>query len=329
MAAASPIWIALSALVGVTLSMPIVLGILKRVNGYDVPNARSMHVSPTPRGAGVALFVGVVAGFLEIGDVPVFIWLATAGFMMIGLADDLRSLSVKTRVLFQIALAIPVTLLVSADAHRSLLIALFGAMLMVATVNAVNFMDGINGITGLHAAIWGTVYIAALESLGQPSFSMVAVVLAVIGLSFLPWNWVKARAFLGDSGSYLIGALVSTLALVGVTLGAPLAFLGPLAIYALDTGTTLAYRIRAQEGITRPHRGHTYQRLVLQGMTHVSSALLTAAFTVAVSVLSLLSLNRSVLIQFALLIAIVCCGVVYLLTPVVVRRIRRITPREE
>lgn len=302
--------------------MPVVLGILKKINGYDVPNARSLHGSPTPRGAGVALFAGLVAGFLAIGDVPAFFWLAAAGFMIIGLADDLRSLSVSTRVLLQFSLAVPVVLMASTDTSKSLVITLFGVVLLVATVNSVNFMDGINGITGLHASIWGAAYFAAFASLEKSSLSMVAVVLAVIGLSFLPWNWLKARAFLGDSGSYLIGALAGTLALVGVTLGAPLAFLGPLTIYALDTGTTLAFRIQAREGLTEPHRGHTYQRLVLQGMSHAASALLTATFTCAVAALSLLSLNRSVLIQLSLLMAIVCCGVVYLLTPLVVRRIK-------
>ncbi len=115
---------------------------------------------------------------------------------------------------------------------------------------------------------------------------------AVGALAFLPWNAVRARVFLGDVGSYALGAALGVLAVIAVIHGVPPeAALGPLALYLADTAWTLQRRVRAGEGWSQAHRTHTYQRWCDVGWTHPEVTLVTAATTILVSLLGAMSLT--------------------------------------
>jgi UDP-N-acetylmuramyl pentapeptide phosphotransferase/UDP-N-acetylglucosamine-1-phosphate transferase len=161
-----------------------------------------------------------------------------------------------------------------------------GTVWLVGFVNAFNFMDGVNGISGAHALIGGMAY-ACLAGWRQDGFGVAAgLALAVGAWAFLPWNAVRARVFLGDVGSYSIGAALAVLAVRLIMLGVPAeAVAGPVALYLADVAWTLQRRIRRGERWLEAHRTHVYQRWCDAGWSHPEVTLLTSALTVLLCLL--------------------------------------------
>src|SRR5690606_26264522 len=145
--------------------------------------------------------------------------------------------------------------------------------LVLAYINMANFMDGINAISGLHglAAGGALAVVGTLAQFEWLTFSdaLIAVAFAV----FLPWN-LNGRLFLGDVGSYLLGASLAAAAGSAIAAGVPpIAALAPLAIYAADTLVVIVRRLARGEQWWEAHRQHVYQRLVDAGVRHLPVAL--------------------------------------------------------
>ena len=310
------LWLPLLAVILIaSAAMPVLVAWLRRSGQADQPNDRSLHIHPTPRGAGLALLIGLLVGFALLAEVPWYFWFGAAGFTAVGAFDDRRNVRAVPKLLLQVMLVAPIALGVTQQSGDLGLIAFPVAFFLLATVNAVNFMDGINGITGLHAALWGIVYAVAFDLMDESLLVNVALMLAVLGLAFLPWNAIRAKIFLGDSGSYLIGVMVGLLAVMGILSGQPIAFVAPLTIYAFDTGFTLLRRLRNRQSLIEAHREHVFQRLTLVGRGHLSIAVVTTAFTVCTSVLGLLTIGASTVVAMLLLGAIIVVGLTYLSLP--------------
>ena len=263
---------------------PLVLRVLVRHGVLDVPNGRSSHVTPVPRGGGIACLAGVLAGLIVASilghDVP---WLAVSGAFLlacVGFADDQGALAAAPRLGAQLA----VGALVGVSIGGGWWI-LAGMICIPVAVNVVNFMDGINGITGLNVAAWGLVATAVGYARGEPSLVVIGAVTAGSTAAFLPWNAPTARLFLGDVGSYLLGAMVG----IGIMIGAhqPSSFvmlLAPLSIYLADTGTALVRRALRGEHLMIAHRQHVYQRLVSEvGMSHSTVAAVTVVLALLIT----------------------------------------------
>jgi len=261
---------------------PLVLRVLLKHGVLDVPNHRSSHVVPVPRGGGIACLAGVLAGLALAStldrDVP---WLAVSGAVflaLVGFADDQGTLPTAPRLGAQVA----VGALVGVSVGGSWWI-LAGMICIPIAVNVVNFMDGINGITGLNITAWGFVAMAVGYAQHETSLLVIGAVTAGSTTAFLPWNAPVARLFLGDVGSYLLGALVG----IGIIIGAHqtpsvVVLLAPFSIYLADTGTTLVRRTLRGEHVLNAHRQHVYQRLVNEaGMSHSA----VAAFAVLLALL--------------------------------------------
>lgn len=235
-------------------------------NLLDVPNARSSHEIPTPRLGGLAVIAGVwcAAPFLEAG-LPVLVAATLAGAL--GVVDDIVDLRFWLKALGQAAVAFGLLFLIPppiVEAAGPLwpLALLFGMFWVVAVVNAYNFMDGIDGITG-GTAIVNALFLAAL--LGVDWGAGLAAVAAAMG-GFLVWNLSPARIFLGDSGAYFVGFFLAAAALyTGPVAGSPfLAFVVAAAVftpYLFDTGFTLVRRAWARKNVFSAHREHLYQRI--------------------------------------------------------------------
>jgi UDP-GlcNAc:undecaprenyl-phosphate GlcNAc-1-phosphate transferase len=188
---------------------------------------------------------------------------------------------------------------------------------ITAFVNAFNFMDGVNGISGAHALAGGACY-AAL-GLWRPEALLAAggAAVAAGAAAFLPWNAVRARVFLGDAGSYGLGAALAVLAAVAVVLAGlpPEAALGPLALYLADTAWTLQRRIRAGEPWLQAHRTHAYQRLTDAGWSRQRVAAVTGALTAGLSLLGAVSLAGDPLARAAADLAALALLAAYLRAP--------------
>lgn len=309
------IYSGLTVLVVSSIALPIALLVLSKNNLMDVATGRSLHSVPTPRGGGMALALGVAATLIVSGTFLWPLWLASLGLAALGAWDDLKRRQALGRLTLQFIIAAASASGLVAYLGGSIALALIGTVLIVAVVNATNFMDGINGITGLQAIIWGIAYGVMFAQVDQDALIPIAIALAGIGAAFLPWNYPRARMFLGDSGSYLIGGMAGIMALMMLILQEPLAALCPLATYAADTGTAFLRRLRKREPLTEAHRTHVFQQLVASGWSHTRTALVVAAVTGLSASLGVLSIGKGTLTQVSIGLIVVLINTCYLLLP--------------
>ena len=159
------------------------------------------------------------------------------------------------------------------------------ALAIAAYINIANFMDGVNGISRFHGIPPGAR--TPRPGRDRPAWLMAGgAVLATAFLGFLPWNLSRGSVFLGDVGSYLLGASVAALAVAGFLSGVYVEYvLSPSLVYLADTGYTLLRRINAGERWYASHREHVYQRLTDVGFSHLQSAGTVTGCTAAVIVL--------------------------------------------
>lgn len=284
------------------VACPAVIALLRRTGRVDTPNARSSHTVPTPRGGGL----GVAAGVVGAGVAAVLTghpWtggtlaaVATvAALSAVGLVDDLRGLDPAPRLLAQITAGALAGVALGGPAGAAV-----GAVVVPATVNMVNFMDGIDGICAGHAALWGVGASVAASLAGRGGLEPLATLGALSlggAVGFLPYNAPRARLFLGDVGSYLLGGLAGVGVLVGLLAvprpevdAWPLVGLlcAPYLLFAVDTAVTIVRRGRAGEPVFEAHRSHVYQRLANErGVAHwmVSAAMVAAALVVMLACL--------------------------------------------
>ena len=253
----------------------------------DVPNARSSHGMPTPRGGGVAIVLVTTTGLgvLALGDLlrADVLWAAGGGGLavaLVGFADDRRSLSAATRLTVHFAAALwALAWLGGLPALRVAghLVSLgwpgyvLGALGIVWAINLFNFMDGIDGLAASEAifvALGGALL--SLPIAGGDGVAVAALVFAAACGGFLLWNWPPARIFLGDVGSGYLGYVLVVLALAA-TRANPAALwvwliLG--GVFFVDATATLVRRTLRSERIHQAHRSHAYQWLARRWTSH-------------------------------------------------------------
>jgi len=252
----------------------LLLPLLRRAQLLDVPNHRSSHSAPTPRGAGVGVVAAIAATLLLVEDFTAWPVVLAAGVMAgVGLVDDVRSLSGATRLLAQVLVAAGVGAWLLTGEEQTWWVVVAAVFVLIGYVNAFNFMDGINGISGLTALVIGAYWATQGAPQGLDAVRDLGLVTAGAALGFLPWNAPRARVFLGDAGSYGIGLLVASLSVLAWVRGAHwFVALAPLVVYGADTGWVLVKRVKGRRPLMEAHREHVYQRLVDGGWSHVTSA---------------------------------------------------------
>lgn len=321
----------LVALVTASGLLPVVYFILVRHRKFDHPSDRSSHDVPIPRGAGAAQIGGVASAWISIGFVPGSAVSAILMFGVLGLIDDLKAQLAAVRLVLQSLLGLTLAVLllqVPVAFPASIASIVLATFLVVLIVNATNFMDGVNGISALHGIIIGGTYLVLLYGMGSRWVTIAGVTVAV-SLVFLPWNWgSRARMFMGDSGSYLLGALFAGLALALWKSGASLwVAMTPMTFYLLDVCVTLFRRLSTGEHLFSPHRGHTYQQLRDVGMSHKRTSLTVGLFTFLAGVVAIAT-QRGMVSAPVSLVLLGALSVVYLLLPRLSRRVRLNGPQE-
>lgn len=286
-------WVpALIAFAITTLATGRVLQWLRRSQIFDQPNERSSHTLPTPRGGGLAVTPAIVLGWTVYAagiDGPLAWWLwacliAAAALMALSWWDDRHPLPALPRfILHAIAVIAGMSFIPSESLVFQGLLPLWADRLLAVVgwlwfINLYNFMDGIDGITGIETISLGlgiaiiSCFMTTVAILAPP-----ALACAAAGLAFLRWNWHPARIFLGDVGSiplgFLMGGLLVQLAAAGYL---AVAVILP-AYYLADATITLGRRALAGEKIWQPHRKHFYQRAVQGGVSHARVSLLVLA----------------------------------------------------
>ena len=273
--------------------------ILHRNNMVDVPNERSSHTAPTYRGMGLATaaatFVAFVVATLfgwtyrsaESLQLAVTIAAAILCALALGWLEDIRGVSIVRRAGLQLVIGVLVSVSFATVQGTNVLVLILGAIFIAGYINVANFMDGINGISGAHGLVAGLAYALTGWMVNLPWLALAGVAVAGAFAAFLPWNVRPGKnVFLGDAGSYVLGAALGTLAVGAWFADVPflLAF-APLMTYLADAGTTLFRRFMAGEQWYKPHRTHTYQRLTDVGFSHLGSTAVVTGTTILVWVL--------------------------------------------
>lgn len=271
----------------------------------DVPNERSSHSVPTPRGAGLWLIPLLLGGWfaLMIGCLPQqMMWgpvlLTGTAFWLLGALDDRYGLGTLVRFAVQIALVLLVLLFSGQDFHETLLPFLPEGLSLAALtllwvwwINLYNFMDGIDGITTVETLTIGAGVAFFLLPGGHP-VGYAALLMVAVMLGFLPHNWHPAKIFLGDSGSIPLGFLTGWLLLQLAAQGLwAAAIILPLYYFA-DATITLLRRMLKREKFWQAHRSHYYQQCVQAGAGHSRTSLAIASLNLWLLVIAWVSLTR-------------------------------------
>lgn len=291
----------------------LVLGHLLRKAVLDIPNDRSSHSVPTPRGGGWGVIAGLaVAGVLIASVAGPALWL---GFLALALVvavplswrDDRGGLGVRIRLLGQflsVSAAIAGVFMTDAPLADTILghdlsrtpLALVGlAILMtgyVWFVNLYNFMDGIDGIAGAETVfIAGSIAaIAWLSGLESPLLFHFPLILAGAAAGFLVWNWHPAKVFMGDVGSIPLGLTVGFFLLSAALSGLLFpAIILPL-YFVADATLTLFRRLARGEKVWEAHRTHFYQRAAT-GVGHSKTVLVIMAGNAGLFAFAVLALT--------------------------------------
>lgn len=268
----------------------------------DIPNERSLHAVPVPRIGGVALcvssWVAAAAALAFTGEREIAIWVLLAiPVFVVGLVDDLRPVSAAVRFGLQIAVAIAFVVLVRLPATLviwpgfaltipAVVAYPLAVIWIVGVINIYNFMDGMDGIAAVQTMGAGLACALAFTA-RHHGLAFVAASLVAAALGFFVHNAPKARIFLGDAGSTVLGFTFAAFPLLGAEGGSMPLVVGPIALapFLLDGTFTLVRRARKREKLWQAHRTHLYQRAVATGLGHgavlVRYALWTAVATAA------------------------------------------------
>lgn len=268
-------------------------------NKFDIPNERSSHKNPTPRGGGVAVVAAFLFGLLALLirrdiDAESFYAIVLPGALVaiIGYLDDLgRVTAARLRLIGHFVAALiaiyilgglPPMPLFSATLDIGLVGNIIAVLFLVWMLNLFNFMDGIDTITGIEALTSCLILTIFLINKSDTEFWRVPALLCAAVIGFLYFNWPPAKIFLGDIGSGFIGFTIGTISLV-IAKSQPLitwAVIILLGVFIVDATVTLIRRIFDKQRISAAHRSHAFQHLANNADRHLKVSLSIAAVNI-------------------------------------------------
>lgn len=243
----------------------------------DVPNARSSHSVPTPRGGGVAIVLAFLIALVALAllgspGVHALVALGGAGVLiaMLGFMDDHGHIAARWRLLGHFIAAawllawlggLPALTLFGESVDMGWMGSLLAAVYLVWLLNLYNFMDGIDGIASVEAI---TVCLGACLLYwvgGFDSYVALPLLLAAAVVGFLCWNFPPARIFMGDAGSGFLGVVLGGLSLQAAWVSPKLfwCWLILLGVFIVDATYTLIRRLMRGDKVYEAHRSHAYQ----------------------------------------------------------------------
>jgi UDP-N-acetylmuramyl pentapeptide phosphotransferase/UDP-N-acetylglucosamine-1-phosphate transferase len=296
----APLFAFLGALVLNLVATPWLIRLLRQRAVFDIPNARSNHDEPVPRGGGIVVVttwcLGMISTWaLRYLPIPELGILAPDGFVLsatfgmavlavLGHLDDRRSLSPFLKLAVQVLVAAQALWMSGlrfsnwgfppGSAHDPGALGWLVSLLwLVGFMNIFNFMDGINGLAFMQLIFGGTTFCLLGVASDDYELAISGALAAGSALGILKYNFPRALVFMGDVGSLPAGYLLALMALraafdphhAGVSFLVPVMALWP---FLYDGSYTLINRLVHGRNPFRPHRSHLYQRLIVVGMKH-------------------------------------------------------------
>jgi Fuc2NAc and GlcNAc transferase len=290
----------------------------RRAELLDVPNERSLHRTPTPRGGGIAVAAVTLTGLIVaalLSWIPARVaWPLTVGGVLVavvGWLDDRRGVSPAVRATVHAIAAGWAACWIWGELSPW---AIVGVVCIMWAINLYNFMDGIDGLAGAEAVSVGIISGTLLLMAGRSDLAAVVFLVAAATSGFLVWNWPPARIFLGDVGSGFLGFTFGALSLMADRSGAlPFALWMVVAgVFVFDATVTLLRRMARGERWYQAHRSHAYQRLVQTGHSHAEVTVGAVLVNLALGAICWMALSGRVGVTAAVLAGIILLTVLYL-----------------
>ncbi|OZU88382.1 undecaprenyl-phosphate alpha-N-acetylglucosaminyl 1-phosphate transferase [Virgibacillus indicus] len=297
---------------------PFVKRFAIKIGAVDKPNDRKVHNKLMPRLGGLAIILSFLVGFLVFWPESISNWAIMAGAMIIiatGVLDDLIELSSKTKLAGQLAAA-AVTVL--GGVQIEFITLPFGDKIefgyfaipisiiwIVAITNAINLMDGLDGLAAGVSSIALLTISGLAISMGDTFIALIGLALLGSTLGFLVYNFHPAKIFMGDTGSLFLGFMISVLAVMGLYKNvAVFSLIVPiivLAIPIIDTSFAIIRRIIHKKPIAAPDKFHLHHCIIRMGFTHRQTVVMIYAFSALFSVAAIL-LTRTTMWSSAIIL---------------------------
>ncbi|MGL1834084.1 MraY family glycosyltransferase [Rhodocyclaceae bacterium SMB388] len=265
----------------------------------DIPNARSSHSVPTPRGGGVAI---VVSFLLALALITVsggidwsvsFALLGAGGFVaLVGFLDDHGHIAARWRLLAHFVAAFwalgwlggaPALQLFGVEFDLGWLGVALVAVYLVWLLNLYNFMDGIDGIASVEAICVCAGGALLYVLLDKPNLALLPLMLAAAVTGFLYWNFPPARIFMGDAGSGFLGIVLGIMSIQAGWVDPALfwSWVILLGVFVVDATFTLVRRLLRGDKVYEAHRSHAYQYASRQFGRHLPVTLAVGVINLA------------------------------------------------
>lgn len=260
--------------------------IARKYNIVDVPNHRTMHSGATIRGGGIIIFIGVLTISFFVHPPGIYFSMGLFIIGMTGLLDDLVDLSSKIRFPLQVISIIMILFDLNLIEHQYWL--MLGLVLIATGVlNAYNFMDGINGITGGYSlvvllSLW---YVNAFIQPFVPNSFLIFTIITVVVYSYFNFR-NNAICFAGDVGSLSCALIIVYLILKLIVESQQIAYVLFLTLYGMDTIFTIIQRLAMKENIFEAHRLHFFQVVVRKkNMSHLQMSFIYMGIQAIISII--------------------------------------------
>ncbi len=309
-------------LIGVCL-VPLVISFSEREGLVDVPNERKIHKKPISRIGGVAIWGSTVLTFLCLimlsyypyGKLLSGILLGSSLMFLLGFVDDIYNLNAKFKLFLQIAISTLVYLL----GVQINTIPFFGGidlglwsypitvLWIVGISNALNFIDGVDGLAGSVVTVSATsIGIVALAmSPSNPVSALISFILAGSMLAFLTYNFNPAKIFMGDSGALFSGFLLAAISITGIMKSATLAIVLPVIILAvpiMDITYSSLRRISKGQSPFVADSEHIHHKLLQAGFSQQGTVLILTSVAIFAGALAALIMGATTVKHYALAI---------------------------
>lgn len=330
------------------VTTPLAKSLAFKIGAVDIPrDARRMHKRPTARLGGLAIFFGFIVSiicFFKIDRAMAGILLGCCIVVVLGVFDDIYALGAKLKFGVQLVAALcPVLAGVRIEFVRvPEFISEYGyiglgwlalpltVIWIVGITNAVNLLDGLDGLACGVSSISALTLLCTALIVGEPEVAFVTAALAGACFGFLPYNFNPAKLFMGDTGALFLGYMLATVSVQGLFKGyAVISIAAPILILGLpifDTSAAILRRLKNGQPIMSPDRGHLHHRLVDAGFSQ-KQAVTIIYILCALLCLTAVALIATGAVSFWVFAAVIAAFVVFLYA--VPRLIEGLTDKED
>ena len=323
------------------LLTPPVKRLAHRIGAIDVPkDARRMHKKPIPRLGGLAIYLAFIIVSLAVSKLTmqsVTILIGSAIIVILGIFDDRNALGPKFKFCIQlIAAAVPVIfgnlrieLITNPNLLSDNLYLEFGVMSIpitiiwiVAITNAVNLIDGLDGLAVGVSAIACMTMLAVSLLINEVQIAVILAALAGACVGFMPFNLNPASIFMGDTGSTFLGYMLATLSIQGMfKVYAVISFAVPFLILGLpifDTAFAILRRVLSGRSPFSPARGPVHHRLIDMGFNQKQTVAILYVISAVLGLLAVVLTTsgelRAIIMVAVVLVTLIVGGFIYLST---------------